>query len=158
MRIEWLKVTTMDASRYFGRGSVKRIADELMGRRVFFSKQYRREHSTKGKVWVEEEGNGVGWVTGVRTLQNGKTVYPRDSWEYESGAAYFAVSGTVRVMCVVTWPTRKAVHVPFTAVQFTDATPVSGLRWPNDSSHDRVRAMMSRDARNSPRDEKGRFV
>ena len=155
----------MDSTRYVGKGSEKRIAHELMGKVVRFHKTWYRAYgySDAGldveRKWQTSNASGVGWVVGVRHLQNG-SVERVNAYGFsgEDAYNYLRVDSTVPALLVVEWPTKNARKVPFENAELVYEMPDSGRKWPNDEFHAQLRKEYASYLEDAPRDEKGRFV
>ena len=139
---------------------------ELMGKQVRFKKHYQRvcksaySSSTKKYVWEKKflPEEHVGWVVGVRWLQNGKRIPGAKYYdEYGYGADYDPpyfqeTEARTCVYLVVPWPTRKPYKVDPDDVEVLDEpVHISGMR-------QEVRDELRCDSKNWPRGSDGRFV
>lgn len=132
-------------------------AVRLMGEKVVVFKRMVRHYDSKTPevTWnaIETEPC-VGWVTGIRWKQPGKILH-----KYERGG-YFERSGhskVIPVLLVVEWPTKNPLFVPFDG--YREATGSDGSPKPTWWGWDEQdRAEISEEAKNAPRDKRGRFV
>lgn len=150
----------MDVEKYTGKGSEKLIARELMGKVVCATKHLSARRDRRHKTFTEVPCNIVGWVTGIRRLQEGTIVSDYLAYPENYHYSYLDVTNTIPVLLVTTWPSRKPYYVPLTrgAFEFTDEEPQSGLKWANTPENERYREYMREWSKDFPRDEKGRFI
>ena len=128
----------MSKTKYAGRGSVARVAKDLMSRKVRISGYLHLAYGHDSIQWMKVERNLAGWVTGVRRI--GHCGYPT-------------------VLLVVLWPDRNPVHVPPEWLEVDDSVRPCSLRtWPDSKRHNDDREVMRDIAQRSPRDERGRFI
>ena len=153
--------TTVDPSRYVGRGSMARIAAELMGKVVLAAMKYvKHQHGELGMLRVVQEPviipppGLVGWVVGARQLPVGRLTggYHRDD------PMEFTQEGAVQALLVARWPNRRPVPVPVQCFVITTVQPSSGLSWADLRVSDRHRAEMREWAAQIQRDERGRWL
>lgn len=148
--------TTVDPARYMGRGSVKRIATELMGRVVLAAMKYEKrqvqDRVVQEPIIIPPPGL-VGWVVGTRQLPVGRVTggYHRED------PTEFTQEGAVQALLVTRWPNRRPVPVPMQCFVITTIQPSSGLSWADLRVPDRHRAEMREWASQIQRDERGRW-
>lgn len=136
-------LTTTAAGRPRVNGNL--FARNLMGRRVVVTERHWSDGSSQCKPWV-------GWVVGYTYRRPGKTEH-----DYDYGSYFVQTGPSVPVVLVRSWPHLKPVDVPFTGFR---------LAMPNEhptAEHylqldERVRAELSRDAKERKRDARGQFV
>jgi hypothetical protein len=152
--------TTVDPARYLGRGSVKRIATELMGVVVLAAMKYvKHQYQDGATLRVVQEPviipppGLVGWVVGARQLPVGVLTggYHRDD------PMEFSQEGAVQALLVARWPNRRPVPVPMQCFVITTIQPSSGLSWADLRVPERHRAEMREWASQIQRDERGRW-
>jgi hypothetical protein len=153
--------TTVDPARYLGRGSTKRIADELMGKVVLAAMKYQKRQTHDGAtsrvlqepIIIPPPGL-VGWVVGTRQLPVGRVTggYHRED------PAEFTQEGAVQALLVTRWPNRRPIPVPMQCFVITTIQPSSGLSWADLRVPQRHRDEMREWAAKIQRDERGRWT
>ncbi len=111
----------------------------------------------------------TGWVVGVRWVLEGYTVpgnrgygYDHYGYPYEYESPYFAETGRIKCLLVSFWPTEKPVYVPldgfwvpehygFAPEPYCSSAPTIAERLLQSE-------IMKKEAKDIPRDAKGRFI
>lgn len=152
--------TTVDPTRYMGRGSMARIAAELMGKVVLAAMKYVKHQQQDGATLrvVQEPciippPGLVGWVVGTRQLPVGRLT----GGAHRDDPVEFTQEGAVQALLVARWPNRRPVPVPVQCFVITTVQPSSGLSWADLRVSDRHREEMREWASQIQRDERGRW-
>ena len=137
------------------RNSIRKFADEVMGRQVTFSRVFRRfglytSNRVETYHWepVSLGGPKVGWAVGVRWLQRGR----RWPGSYAEGPSFEETGARVPCVLVSRWPTHAPEKVPFDDIELVEFEQKL-YAWPESE-----RTLVSNQSRGWPRDEKGRFA
>lgn len=119
----------------------KKFAKEWMGRVVKATHEVRNHETRELRTPV------VGWVVGYTYRRRGSAHY-----EPDVGRVFESKGPGTPVALVCPWPGRRAIDVPFDAIELTDEQPAP----PDWSSKDRdqMRFLM----RNEPRGPDGRWL
>lgn len=127
----------------------------LMGRTVTVHSVLERTNTATLRTWVPTklQTSRAGWVVGFRTLQNRRyqppSYHPLNEVE---NAGRLANVQPVKCVLVVFWPTMNSVKVPM------DGFSIGGHPQPPSHHPLEDRKLLSRQAKEAPRDERGRFL
>lgn len=135
-----------------------------MGKLVLVTHHLRRTDEGNGvtsahrKVWVPAKYQPtprVGWITGCRALNNG-----RIEWVGHDEGCIWVTEGTVPAYLVVFWPNLKPEPVPFEGLRFEvpEGMIPTPHRFGKPQWSERERAEQREQAKNTPRDARGRFT
>ena len=136
---------------------IKQFAAEWMGKVATApTRLVRQSVERKGTgwmwIWATKDEPITGWVTGVRTLSDGRTEYEGfdDDW-----CSFWVPSAFHRVALIVSCPNMKPVPVPLEALRHTDEAPTVPTQCPwTDKDRADARAAVV----GHKRDARGRWV
>lgn len=133
---------------------------KLMGKRALVYAKVRRVTESLQRSWEKEdlEEPRSGWITGIRWVQVGTYNPGLGHYGEDYEPPYLAVEKVFPVLLVTFWPNMRPVKVPMGSfkVQEDDEGPRPYSK--QGKYNEQYREALSKEMKEWPRDEKGRWV